>query len=59
MTDPTPNLIPNLPPNLPDVVAEVRERVARYEQALIGKDVDVLDHERCSPLVSRRANAVP
>ena len=30
-------------PNLPDVVAEVRERFERYEQALIDKDVDVLD----------------
>jgi hypothetical protein len=30
-------------PNLPDVVAEVREIFERYEQALIDKDVDVLD----------------
>ena len=30
-------------PNLPDVVAEVRERFERYEQALIDKNVDVLD----------------
>ncbi|HEV8584649.1 MAG TPA: oxalurate catabolism protein HpxZ [Methylomirabilota bacterium] len=30
-------------PNLPEVVAEVRARFERYEQALIDKDVDVLD----------------
>jgi hypothetical protein len=30
-------------PNLPDVVAEIREIFERYEQALIDKDVDVLD----------------
>ncbi len=30
-------------PNLPKVVAEVRARFERYEQALIDKDVDVLD----------------
>ena len=30
-------------PNLPDVVAEVRAIFERYEQALIDKDVDVLD----------------
>jgi len=29
--------------NLPDVVAEVRALFERYEQALIDKDVDVLD----------------
>jgi len=29
--------------NLPDVVAEVRELFERYEQALVDKDVDVLD----------------
>ena len=29
--------------NLPDVVEDVRERFERYEQALIDKDVDVLD----------------
>lgn len=29
--------------NLPDVVAEVREAFARYEQALVGNDVDALD----------------
>src|SRR5207249_3998244 len=30
-------------PNIPDVVAEVRTLFERYEQALIDKDVDVLD----------------
>ena len=30
-------------PNLPDVVAEVRDLFERYEQALIDKNVDVLD----------------
>ena len=30
-------------PNIPEVVAEVRERFERYEQALIDKNVDVLD----------------
>ena len=30
-------------PNIPEVVAEVRELFERYEQALIDKDVDVLD----------------
>jgi hypothetical protein len=29
--------------NIPEVVAEVRERFERYEQALADKDVDVLD----------------
>ena len=33
----------DLAPNLPDVVAEVRELFERYEQALIDKNVDVLD----------------
>ena len=33
----------DLTPNLPDVVAEVRALCERYEQALIDKDVDVLD----------------
>jgi len=33
----------DLTANLPDVVAEVRELFERYEQALIDKDVDVLD----------------
>ena len=33
----------DLTPNLPDVVAEVRELFERYEQALIDKDVAVLD----------------
>ena len=30
-------------PNIPEVVAEVRERFERYEQALLDKDVGVLD----------------
>ena len=30
-------------PNKPEVVAEVRELFERYEQALVDKDVDVLD----------------
>jgi hypothetical protein len=33
----------DLTPNLPDVVAEVRALFEHYEQALIDKDVDVLD----------------
>ncbi|MCP5152911.1 MAG: DUF3225 domain-containing protein [Ectothiorhodospiraceae bacterium] len=33
----------DLTPNLPEVVAEVAERFERYEQALIDKDVEVLD----------------
>jgi hypothetical protein len=33
----------DLTPNIPEVVAEVRERFERYEQALIDKDVEVLD----------------
>jgi hypothetical protein len=33
----------NVTPNLPKVVAEVRALFERYEQALIDKDVDVLD----------------
>lgn len=32
-----------LPINLPDVLAEVTEQVLRYEQALTGNDVAVLD----------------
>jgi hypothetical protein len=35
MTDPT--------PNIPEVVAEVRQLFERYEQALVDKDVAVLD----------------
>lgn len=30
-------------PNLPDVIAEVRALFERYEQALVDRDVDVLD----------------
>jgi len=33
----------DLTPNIPDVVAEVRELFERYEEALIDKNVDVLD----------------
>lgn len=30
--------------NLPEVIEEIRERFERYEQALVDKDVDVLDN---------------
>ena len=33
----------DLTPNIPEVVAEVRDLFERYEQALIDKNVDVLD----------------
>ena len=33
----------DLTPNLPEVVAEIRVLFERYEKALVGKDVDVLD----------------
>ena len=33
----------DLAPNIPEVVAEIRARFERYEQALIDKNVDVLD----------------
>ncbi|MDP6343880.1 MAG: DUF3225 domain-containing protein, partial [Alphaproteobacteria bacterium] len=33
----------DLTPNIPDVVEEVRELFERYEQALIDRDVEVLD----------------
>jgi hypothetical protein len=35
--------VTDLTPNLPDVVAEIRTLFERYEQALIDKNVDVLD----------------
>ena len=35
--------MPDLTPNLPEVVAEVKALFERYEQALIDKDVAVLD----------------
>lgn len=35
--------MPDLTPNIPEVVAEVRALFERYEQALIDKDVAVLD----------------
>jgi Protein of unknown function (DUF3225) len=43
MIDATPDATPDLTANLPDVVAEVRDLFERYEQALIEKNVDVLD----------------
>lgn len=43
MIDATPDPTPDLTANLPDVVAEVRDLFERYEQALIEKNVDVLD----------------
>ncbi|OGA05549.1 MAG: DUF4440 domain-containing protein, partial [Betaproteobacteria bacterium RIFCSPLOWO2_02_64_14] len=33
----------DLTPNIPEVVAEVRERFERYEQAIIDKNIEVLD----------------
>lgn len=33
----------DLTPNIPEVVAEIRDIFERYEQALIDKDVDLLD----------------
>ena len=33
----------DLTPNIPEVVAEIRARFEHYEQALIDKNVDVLD----------------
>ena len=33
----------DLTPNIPEVVTDVRARFERYEQALIDKDVAVLD----------------
>ena len=33
----------NLTPNLPEIVAEVRELFERYEEALVSKNVEVLD----------------
>ncbi|MEC8028136.1 MAG: AtzH-like domain-containing protein, partial [Pseudomonadota bacterium] len=33
----------DLTPNIPEVVAEIREKFEAYEQALIDKDLDVLD----------------
>jgi hypothetical protein len=35
--------VTDLTPNLPDVVAEISTLFERYEQALIDKDVDLLD----------------
>ena len=48
----------DLTPNLPDVVAEVRALFERYEQALIDKNVKVLDATFWnSPYTIRLANA--
>lgn len=33
----------DMTPNIPEIVEEVRVKFERYEQALIDKDVDVLD----------------
>ena len=33
----------DLTPNIPEIVGEIRERFERYEQALVDRDVDVLD----------------
>ena len=33
----------DLTPNIPEVVAEIHERFERYEQALVDRNVDVLD----------------
>ncbi|MET0676432.1 MAG: oxalurate catabolism protein HpxZ [Bradyrhizobium sp.] len=33
----------DLTPNIPEVIVEIRDLFERYEQALIDKDVDVLD----------------
>lgn len=47
----------DLTPNIPEVVEEVRRLFERYEQALIDKDVDVLDTTFWnSPLAIRLAN---
>ena len=46
----------DMTPNIPEVVEEVRELFERYEQALIDKDVDVLDNTFWnSPLTTRLA----
>jgi len=46
----------DMTPNIPEVVAEVKERFERYEQALIDKDVDILDDTFWnSPLAIRLA----
>lgn len=49
--------MPDLTPNIPEVVAEVKALFERYEQALIDKDVDVLDATFWnSPYTVRLAN---
>ena len=48
----------DLTPNIPEVVAEVTDLFERYEQALIDKNVDVLDATFWnSPYTIRLANA--
>ena len=48
----------DLTPNIPEVVAEVRALFERYEQALIDKNVEVLDATFWnSPHTIRLANA--
>ena len=36
-------MMADLTPNIPEVVAEIRTKFEAYEQALIDKDVDILD----------------
>ncbi|HKV14138.1 MAG TPA: AtzH-like domain-containing protein [Reyranella sp.] len=49
--------MPDLTPNIPEVVAEVKALFERYEQALIDKDVEVLDATFWnSPYTVRLAN---
>ena len=46
----------DMTPNIPEIVEEVREHFEAYEQALIDKDVDVLDNTFWnSPLTIRLA----
>lgn len=46
----------DMTPNIPEIVEELRERFERYEQALIDKNVDVLDSTFWeSPLATRLA----
>ena len=46
----------DMTPNIPEVVEELRALLERYEQALIDKDVDVLDNTFWnSPLTTRLA----
>jgi hypothetical protein len=46
----------DMTPNIPEIVEELREKFERYEQALIDKNVDVLDNTFWnSPLATRLA----